>query len=235
MNISNYQFNTMYRDSYSSLSRPVWSNIQIDDCVAYRLKNAVIPLSIPTFDSRNNIISITETTGSATTIGITAGFYDVSTLASSLENILNASSLNFTYDVTYSSLTNKLTINNTSGNFCFNSVANNSYYELGIESIGTYTTQQNMSSQIDISGVKCINLISNIGQNEIIGTNKKLLESIVCDESNLDVATYENHSGEYYQLDQTNIDTLYVQLEDERGRTITPNKDFTLSLSFQFE
>lgn len=232
-NIVSYQFNTQFKDTYSSLQAPSFSDVEINDCVAYRVKSAIIPLSIYTIDSRNNKIYITETTSGAATATITSGYYTSVTFPAALKTALDAAcTSNFT--VSYSSLTNKLTFLSDNETFKFRSGVNNAYYECGIntEDLEVVGLTETPTGQLDLSGTSVINVVSNIGTNVLSGTSYKLLCSIVCDESQMSLATYENNSSEYYQLDTRNIDNITFSLYDNRMRQISLSKDFIISLSF---
>lgn len=234
-NIKTIQLNTMYKSNGSDLTNPVFDNIHLDDIIGYKIKNAVIPLSVPTFDSRNNQISFSTSNGSYN-LTIATGFYNAVSLPTAISTLFNDTTESSTFTCSYSTLTNKLSIASSSIAFQINStIANSANYELGITGDIALSTQANFQQQLDIGGISMINILSNFGDTDLIGTNYKLLESIVIDESNLGLATYENHSDDYITTQTKELFDLSFQIYDNRFRKIIPSKDYSISLSFLIE
>lgn len=73
------------------------------------LAAARVPHTIPTVNARNNTIVITGSVAGAVTVTLTQGFYDVDSLATEFETQLGTG-FSGTISVTYSDVTNKLTI-----------------------------------------------------------------------------------------------------------------------------
>jgi hypothetical protein len=234
-NIQSIQFNTLFRDG-GDLSNPVWNNLRIDDMKGYRVKNLAIPLSVKTFDSRNNQLSFQNTNGTFT-VTIPEGYYNSSSLPSILQSELNNASTSGSFSVSYINLTNTLQITNTLPFIWNTSIVNNGYYELGLENYSetTFSSVGNSSNQIDLGGPSVLNIVSNLGKNRIAGSQKRLLSSIILNESNLELATFENHSSLFNDVDNDELNELNITLFDNRMRQITPSKDWQISLDLLIE
>lgn len=239
-NVISLQFNSIYKDSGSSLSSPTFSNFNIDDIQGYRIKNAVIPSSFYTIDSRNNKFYFNETSTSSTTrtATITTGYYTSSTILTALKTALDSAGSANTYTITYSSTTNKITITSSTENFRVISGINNIYYELGIDSadLSVFATIFTPTNQIDLSGVKLINIVSNyFGNLKMAGSNYRMLGSIVCEEESGSISTFENMDNEYIKTTVDEIQNITFLFFDERNRELQINKDFVITMSFLIE
>lgn len=86
----------------------------ITDLKLFRLNTAIIPRTFYTFNSFNNVLSIQEDVGASFSITITPGNYDLATFKTTIEGLLNTASTNsYVYTLTYSEVTNKITLSCT--------------------------------------------------------------------------------------------------------------------------
>jgi len=240
-NVISIQINSIHRDTGSSLSNPLWSNFNVDDIEGYRIKNVVMPSSFYTIDSRNNKIYFNEDSYLTTTLTATiaSGYYTSSTILTAINTALDAVGVSNTYLTTYTTLTNKITITASTEDFRVVSGINNAYYELGIDTsdLSVLNTIFTPNSQIDLSGVKMVNILSNyLGNLKIANTNFKILTSIVLEESSGSISTYENHDSEYIKVSLNEIQNISLMFYDERMRRLDEGiKDYSITFSFLIE
>ena len=232
--IRSFQFNTVFRNSSSTLSSPSFIVPQTFTAKAFKVKNCLIPLSIYSIGTRNNKIYFREQSSDATlrTASLTNGYYNSSNILTEIKSKLDSTGTQ-SYTVVYSELTNKITIT-ASANFKFESGNSHCLYELGLESNTSYSTSQLAVNQLDLSGLKAISIVSNIDGIKIVNNQFKVLTSIFLEEDSLAISTYEDNSADYISINQ-NINELTFRLVDERNREITVDKDFVLTINFLVE
>ena len=233
--IKSINFNSAFRNS-GSISNPSWIlNEPVNNCVGIKLKSAMIPLSFYTFDNFNNRIYLVEDSNPVVLCQIPIGNYTSSTIATALKNALEEIGVN-TYTVSYSSLTNKINIT-CATQFKFLSGDFNCYDELGITSndLNAFSTNFTPSLVVDFSGVKVINLVSNIGATAVINRNYKLLGSVICEEDNLSISSFIDDSADYINISNKNVNELQISLYDERFRPLISYKDYSLTVYFLTE
>lgn len=201
--------------------------------VGFKIDSVILANEFYTFDSRNNKISFKEGAGSVVSITIPTGNYTSSSIATTLKTILEAGSENtHIYTITYSSLTGKLTIAVNTSTFTLLSVANNAYYELGLTNSLDSASSSISGEIIDLSGVKTVYLVSSAFGTDVgnlVGSNYNILSSIPVNNSFLSILSYQN-SNEYIDVNLDNLFSIDFVLLDERTRTLTPTKDYTITL-----
>lgn len=205
---------------------------QIMDINGVKVKSALIPISNYTFDSRNNKIYFTEET-TANVATITPGIYTSTNITGAIVSALDSVG-SFVYDSSYFSTTNNLSISTTGGNFSLQTGANMANYELGIgeNDLNVSNTICNLSLPIDLSGLKQVNVVSNIGASEVHNQQYKVLASIPMNEQQNAITYYSDNSNDYIYTDIKNLSDINMKLFDDRFREITPLKDFQIQINF---
>lgn len=229
--INQFTLNTFYTSSKTSpnfyLPNPVFGVSH------FRINEVMIANEFYTIDLRNNKISFKEDSGTTTNITIPSANYTASSLCSALKTLFEANSENTRiYTLTYSSATAKITISINTGTITFLTIANNSYYELGLLNSLNSASASITTDVIDLSGVKLINLVSSsFGKNvcNVVGSNYSVIASIPINNSFLSILYY-NNNGELIDIDLDNLYQISFKLLDERFREITPTKDYQISL-----
>lgn len=235
--IKSLVLNTQNR-SYGSIEAPNFILPQVIDFNAVKVKNALIGFSVYPIDSRNNKVYFRElrdtTLGSFLTATITPGYYTGTTLATELDTQMSGAGSN-NYSTAYDSITNKISISSGNANhtMLFTTGSNSINYELGVTtSMLTTFGSTFLTDQIDISGVKAINIASNIGGTEVFSSQKRLLATIPTVAENLKVDLFIDDSDDYINIKQS-ISEISLTLYDERMRTISGlDKDFSINLLF---
>jgi hypothetical protein len=92
----------------------------------------------------NRYIKFTDSAAAVFTISVAAGIYELSELATALTTAFTAAGSANTFTVTSSDITKKLTITSNL-NFSLNTVSNNMYYEMGID-----------TSQLSVTGTSIV-------------------------------------------------------------------------------
>lgn len=229
--IKSLVLNTQNR-SYGSIESPNFILPQVIDFDSVKVKNTLIGFSVYPIDSRNNKIYYKEhSTAGTLTATVASGYYTGSTFATAIETALETAGAH-QYTVAYNDISNKLSI--TCGATClFTTGSNNINYEAGFQNM-LYSTFGStfLTEQIDLSGVKAINIASNIGGTEVFSSQKRLLATIPTVAENLKVDLFVDHSDDYINVKQS-ISEISLTLYDERMRTISGlDKDFSINLLF---
>lgn len=234
-------FSSQFRNN-GSLSDPEFVFYEdINNINSLKLRNFCAPLTISLFDSRNNRIYYRETTsGTLISATITSGNYVMSGNASNsiltqLKSVLETNSPNtWTYNVSYSDITNKITVSTTNGNFALFDGINNAYYELGFDTnnLGNYSSSITGNEPIDLSGLKILHIVSNIATTRVFNKQFNILASIILEEENLSISSYDDQSSDYVKSNLKSLSSLRLSFYDERFRKLTINKDYSLSINF---
>lgn len=241
MNPSEYEIrsiclNSQFRSS-GLLQNPsfVMGGDTLSNIVALKLKNACIPLTFYTIDDRNNKIYFAEDVGgSETLIGtIPDGHYTSSTFPAAIKAAMDAVGSN-TYTVSFATLTSLLTITSSDTDFKFLDGVDNCNYEMGLVSddLNSFAASIIPSEVIDLSGVKVINLVSNIKAVKVVGQNYNILASIICEEETGSISQFQDDSSDYILSYIENLDTIDLSFYDERMRKLIPRKDYSISIYF---
>ena len=229
--IKSLQFNTYLRNAGEIASPVFYLPQNIQNISSLKLKSLSIPLSIFTFDSRNNTGILSDLGTTNFNLTITPGNYNGTTLATELSRILNLTALH-TFTVTYNLASNNLSITST-GTFNFiQGNLNNFYAELGI-TINTVLATTYTTSSINLLGIQQLNIGSNIGAQDIVNSKFKLVGSVPIEEANSTLSTFFDNSNDYINYEIPNLTEISFQLYDSRFRPITMNQDFVITLNFQ--
>ena len=230
--IKSILFNSQDR-SQGTIENPLFILPETLSIDAIKVKNSIIGFSIPVIGPRNNKVYFKEhSTAGTLTATIPTGYYTGTSLATALDDALTSAG-SHNYTVAYSSTSNKMSI--TCGATVLFTTGNNAAnYELGFpDGFGSNTFGSLfLTDQIDVSGVKTLNISSNVGATTIFGSNKKLLASIPTIADNLEVDLYTDPSSDYINCKQT-ISEINFKLYDERMREIQSlDKDWGIQLLF---
>lgn len=233
--IKSLHFNTAFRNA-GNLSNPSFVlNEPVNNLVAVKVKNAVIPLSFYTFDNHNNKLYLQEDSNPVVVVEIPKGNYTSTSIIPALKTALELPGVPV-YTVSYSSLTNKINIQ-CATQFKFLSGTNDAYYELGITStdLNAFSTNFTPSEVIDLAGVKILHLVSNIGITKVVGQNFNILCSIITEEETLSISSYEDNSADYINVKNKQLTDFQISVYDDRLRLLRPYKDFSLTVYFLVE
>lgn len=230
--IKSYNLNTNFSDNQSK-TIPRWTfSENLIGIKGLKIKNAMIPLTLNNIDTYNNVISITETISATTyanTITLPVGQYNSSNIKTQLQTSMNSLG-NLYYTVGFNTFGNALTISNSTGTFSINSVGNNAYDELGF---GYVTVQTNYTtSSIDLSGIKQLNVVSNLNAVNVVGQNYSILCSIPIEESLNTISTFTDDGNDYVEIDREELCNVELSLRDEVFRPINCNKDWNITINF---
>jgi len=226
-------FNSFFRPTGTSIENNIF-DLHLSDIQSFKIKSCIIPISVYTFDSRNNKISLLEG-ATPKTITITPGFYNSTTIVVELQARFDALA-SLTYVVSYNNITNKITITSNS-NTTFVATLNDSYYELGIAStdLNVASTSHAFDNNVDLSGLGCIYVFSSLKGVRLINSNYQALCCILINENSSEIAVFENGSDDYTFLRASDIDGLQFTFYDSRMRKITIEKDYIINLNFIVE
>jgi hypothetical protein len=217
------------------IENPTWIlSSQINNIVGIKVKNSMIPLSVYTFDNRNNKMYIVENNDGITlTCTIPEGIYTSSTLPAVLKTSLEAVGA-LTYSITYSAISNKISYSSGATPFKFVSGYTNAYYELGLTTadLDASATSITSSEVIDLSGVKQIHIVSNLNCMKVVGQSYNVLGSITTEEVQNTVSSSQDDSGDYVQTYISSLSEVSISLYDDRFRRLVPKKDYSLTLNF---
>lgn len=100
-----------------------------------QLKSVVLPVVIYNIKSTCNSFRFTDSVASTYTVTLSDGAYDVNTMSSTLETLMNASGTGDVFDIKYNSSTYKFEIESNSGAFTIETQANSVYAKMGIETL----------------------------------------------------------------------------------------------------
>lgn len=230
--IKSYNLNTNFSDN-NSKTIPRWTFPEnLIGIKGLKIKNAMIPLTLNNIDTYNNVLSITETISTTTyanTITLPVGQYNSSNIKTQLQTSMNSLG-NLYYTVGFNTFGNALTISNSTGTFSINSVGNNAYDELGFGYVSVQTNYT--TSSIDLSGIKQLNVVSNINAVNVVGQNYSIVCSIPIEESLNTISTYTDDGNDYLEIDREELCNVELSLRDEVFRPINVNKDWNITINF---
>ena len=246
MSVKSIIFNTAFRDS-GDISNPVFIIQEpLNDISSYKVRSMKLPLTQPIINNRNNKLYINvSSVGNLFTATIPSGNYYSNTIAPAVQTSINtALGTNGNVSITYSSLSNNLIIANTyatspSLKFVDNNqplTGENSfsaYYELGLIDYLNKTQTSFTTSNIDISGLDAVNIVSNFGNIKVNNKYKNVLDTINIDKAPLEIFSYSNNNDEYIESNTNSLSYIYFNLLDNRYRPINVDKDFSIQISFK--
>ncbi|KAJ3317566.1 hypothetical protein HDV06_001479 [Boothiomyces sp. JEL0866] len=237
-------FNTVNRNNNSGniqtdLANPVFYLANpLKNVCGYTITNFVTPNTFLTIDSRNNIVWFVESTSTGTIrkATIPSAVYTNSSFATALGTAMQAKSTG-TITATCSATSYKTTITSSVA-IQLVAASNNAYYEMGFINLSvsspTYQTTTVSDSLYDLSGVKAINLGGSLMGNQLVNSNQNILATIPVNVSFAGIMSYTN-SNIFIDTPVSDINYFSFFLTDERGRTLTVNNDFIVTILFNIE
>jgi hypothetical protein len=186
-------------------------------------------------DSRNNTLQFSETDTSSTTrvVKIPTGDYTLSTLLTAIGAGMTSAGT-VTYTATVNSLTNLITISSSKA-FKIFTASNNIYYEIGYSTSSAFATSQTASKIYDLSGLKQIHIVSSsfgASNSILVNTNYTVICSIPISSPFLGVIRDEP-SPQFIDSQINDLNSISFSLLDERKRTLTMSKDWSLQIYFR--
>lgn len=235
MSIKSLNFNTAFSDNQDE-TNPRWTFEKINGVQSIKVKNCMVPLALDNITSYNNTLKVLQNisgTTSANIITLPIGNYNSSNFTTALQTGLNSLG-NLYYTASFNTFGNKITISSSTGSLSLLNYSNNVYTELGLNSlqIGTTSNSLTMTDPIDLSGIKQLNILSNINACDVIGQNYNLLASIPVEESLNTISTFIDHSNDYVETNNNEINTLSLEIRDEKFRKVSLNKDWNITINF---
>jgi len=190
--------------------------------------------SVFNINERNNVFSFTENSTILYAI-LPPGNYTITSLISALGPLISAAST-VTYMVSVNSLTSKITISTAATQFRLVDSQNNIFYELGFTNFSTSLALSiTANSTYDLSGLKMIYLVSSsFGMGNCISVNKNLntICSIPITTSYLGIISYSSPNSVFISSQIDSIQSIDVQLYDERFRLLTLDRSFSITILF---
>jgi hypothetical protein len=217
---------------------------QINNISALKLKSAMMPLSTPLIDSRNNKFYFKESsTGSNLTATLTSGNYVATagaadSIANQVEAALEAASVGvWAYTVTVSTVTNCITISTTNGSFSILDGANDCYYELGLTTTdrNSLAATQTGDEPIDLSGLKVVHVVSNLGASRVVNAQFNVLGSFFVDEELNQISTFQDDSLDYCATNLNSASEITISFIDGQLRALTILKDYSLTINLEVD
>ncbi|KAJ3317595.1 hypothetical protein HDV06_001358 [Boothiomyces sp. JEL0866] len=211
----------------------------IKDIIGITLSSFVCPNTFYTIDARNNNFSFTTDGVTIKTVSLPTGVYTSSTFATELASLIQSSIGGAaTCSIVCDTNTFKTTIT-TSVAIQIVDVAHNCYYEAGIIDLSivspTFQLVTVSDSTYDFSGVKAINISSNIPSKQVVNTNKSILGVIPVNVGYAGIISYQNVSNHYIDISLQDMNQFTFSLSDERNRTLSVNSDWIITLLFEIE
>jgi len=194
--------------------------------------DAQIPMSYYAINTTNYTLNYTES-GADKTYQLTAGNTDAITLKNDLTTNLD----NIT--CTYSTITNKFTFTDSSGDFTFKA-SSTALKLLGFTPDTAHTSSSSVLTSnncVDLSGTKAIYLQTQLGNYNIdsrTGQNTSVLTKIPVDTGGNGILKYTNKTNYKSAITAKHIGHLHIQLEDD-NRNIIDFNGVNYSITFQLD
>ena len=235
LEINAITLNTIDRTNNSSISSPIYIlDKPLYNLRAYKLKNLTIPLTVYNIDSRNNKLLVKEDGNSAVIVTLEPQNYTISQLQTQLKTKLDTISSKV-YTITYDTQLSKISISVNNGTFTFLQTNDNCYYELGIRALNIAYSNYVSETQIDLSGLKVISIVCPSFSSNYTQSNYNIIASATVNERLGDIASFTDNSFDYINIRENSVSSLQFILIDERGRRLTINNDWILTILFQTE
>ena len=191
------------------------------------VKHAVIPYSFYNVNINNNNLQIRlfNSTGysQVQSINISYGNHNINTLLSELKSQLSPS-----FTITFNSITNKITITNSTYDFVI--LLNSSCLDLiGFSSLSDiYSSNKTLTSNtnVNLQSVQCICIRSNMQTNSITSGNQNnvsTLASIAISNQPFTTIAFINQSNHKINLYNNNLNTISIKLLDQNGNIVDLN------------
>ena len=210
-------------------------NLEVsDNCYIYlSVQHASIPYSFYNINSYNNVFNILMNNVSYS-YTITPGNYNINQLVSYLKKYMT------NFDITYSSITNKLTI--THPNYDFIIMETSTCLSiLGFDETNTYAITKTITSpnRINLFQIECIRLHSNLITNNIsksIENNSNILCCIPVNCGPNSIIEYQNVNNFRTNLFINIISMISISLIDNNNRPLDLNGlPFNLTIQLDIE
>ncbi|KAJ3317599.1 hypothetical protein HDV06_001362 [Boothiomyces sp. JEL0866] len=210
----------------------------IKDIKGITLSSFVCPNTFYTIDTRNNNFSFATDSVTIKTVSLPVGVYTSSSFATELASLIQ-SNITGTCSVVCDTSTFKTTITTSATPIQIVDVVNNCYYEAGFINLSvsspTYQLVSVSDSTYDFSGVKAINISSNIPSKQVVNTNKSILGVIPVNVGYAGIISYQNVSSHYIDISLQDMNQFTFSLSDERNRNLSVNSDWIITLLFEIE
>ena len=177
------------------------------------------------FNNNNLQISLFNSTGysQVQSINISYGNHNINTLLSELKSQLSPS-----FTITFNSITNKITITNSTYDFVI--LLNSSCLDLiGFSSLSDiYSSNKTLTSNtnVNLQSVQCICIRSNMQTNSITSGNQNnvsTLASIPISNQPFTTIAFINQSNHKINLYNNNLNTISIKLLDQNGNIVDLN------------
>ena len=206
------------------------SSIASSNLLNYKLSLSTLefPNSVYAINSvrNNNFLYFQEAGSTAATYSgtFTETEYTGATFATEVQSILNNNTGNaYTYTVSYSSTTKKLTISEGSNNqFRIVTGDSTAHREVGWDVVNVTdfkTAAYELSAPIDISGTKYIDVVSSIGNLNVSSSyNSNIIFRCPVNSSFGDIIFYQNTDNSEMYISHDDFSEIRLDLRDDRGR-----------------
>ena len=177
------------------------------------------------FNNNNLQIRLFNSTGYSQdqSINISYGNHNINTLLSELKSQLSPS-----FTITFNSITNKITITNSTYDFVI--LLNSSCLDLiGFSSLSDiYSSNKTLTSNtnVNLQSVQCICIRSNMQTNSITSGNQNnvsTLASIAISNQPFTTIAFINQSNHKINLYNNNLNTISIKLLDQNGNIVDLN------------
>jgi hypothetical protein len=220
------------------LSNGIWNfpniNFINDDIIDVYISilHAEFPNTDYVVNEYNNILKVNDSLLGSITITLTEGNYNVNTFITMFNNISPAG-----YSLTYSSLTNKLTLN-SNNSFTVLSTQSNANYLMGLgntdfNSVGLSVIFPFCINLLPTSVFTVKSSVFNIGNFGADGSSDILL-TIQNNGSNGSRCLYSNFSGIKYRMENPNLNIFDLRIVDEHNNFVN-FQGVDWSITFQID
>lgn len=187
--------------------------------------------SIYTIDSRNNKLFWVDGAAAAHTTTLTSGNYTATALAAHIETKLTADNTNVgdVYTVACPTLTNKMTITNSTSNFSLTfgtNTANSCAYVLGFTNTNKTAAKTYTGENVVCLGVKYLTVESDLclGQNTYTSaTLNNVLAYVPVNVNTGDLIAHSYELAKSFKVNRSELSRFYIRVKDDRGNTVDLN------------
>jgi hypothetical protein len=213
-----------------------------NETIFVRLKNAIIPHTFYNVGAQFNTITIIEDpSGSATqfSASVTAGNYTVSQLIESLKSEINDNASLYTYDMSFSRQTGKLTIT-ADGEFTvlydLSTIATRLGLTEDITSASGVATMQHIINLVPIRLIKVRMRDLSDGARESGNRGENVIDTILIDSNPLEVQSHTDDNAQRVSHRQKIISNISIGITDKDGRVIDFNgAEWSIVLNFSIQ
>ena len=197
--------------------------------------NAQIPVSFYNVNSNNNTLTVSLNGGATSDITISEANYSTTTLATELVSKLIAAGFPSPI-VSLDQSTGKFTFTISAGYFTFHGATSTCYGVIGFIGTNDYTSAaQTLSSVVPVNllGPLKLRISTSLNVHSITsgGGSKSLLVEIPVSAPNFGLILYNNIGHIWSELNQDNIDSFSILIQDDNGTAIDfNNQSWSISL-----